>query len=114
MHLPVASRKWMRMSSMMSGKMSLTSYVVASAAYFRMPFDCVLQEDEEVVEERKRKAEEEPVDVDDDWTPSKPGGTQVHEKLDEDAQWAEDDPDDDLDANFDLPVLYEEDEEPQD
>ena len=68
-----------------------------------------LQEDEEVVAERKRKAEEEDVDIDDEWTPHKPG-PQL-DKVDADAQWADEDPDDDIDAHWVLPVIYEDDEE---
>ncbi|KZW04004.1 WD40 repeat-like protein, partial [Exidia glandulosa HHB12029] len=68
-------------------------------------------EDEDVVEARKRKAEEEPVDMDDDWTPHKATGGPVQETFDDDALWAEDDPDDDVDTHFDLPVLYDDEDE---
>lgn len=68
-------------------------------------------EDEDVVAERKRKAEEEDVDIDDDWIAPKAGDGQMLDASDEDAQWADQDPDDDTDAHWMLPVIYEDDEE---
>lgn len=68
----------------------------------------ITQEDETALEMRKMKEEEELVDVADEAT--KPGSFQVPETLDEDARWAEEDPDEDTDRAWHLPVLMEDDE----
>ncbi|KAH7097589.1 COMPASS complex protein [Auriculariales sp. MPI-PUGE-AT-0066] len=65
-------------------------------------------EEEEVIKERKRKAEEEPVDLADDSVVRRSG---VTTQLDEDTAWADEEPDDDTDPDWQLPVIYEVDSE---